>query len=115
MNLDSFDRGEDIYRSATLMIDNVAADTSDFTTIAVEVRHKFSKVVIGSYTLAGGTVQTPAPTSAGIITFIVARSDNESAQTGIYEYEITTTETDADYEDSIRYRKFIGDCFKLNP
>lgn len=115
MNIDKFDRGEDIYRAATLMIDDAEADTSTFNTIIVEVRHAFSKAVIGSYSLAAGTVERPEPTTAGVITFIVSRSETEDAATGEYEYEITTTETDADYEDSTRYRKFVGTCFYLEP
>ena len=109
----SFERGEDIFRSVTLSIGGVAADTADFTTIAVKVFHKSSKVEIGSYTAADVTVGTPAPTTDGIITFIVSRSENADVATGIYSYEVETTEVDADYGGGIRTRKFIGDCFNL--
>ena len=116
MILDKFDRGEDIFRSATLYIDDTPADTANFVTIELEVRHKYSKVVMALYSMAAGTIDTPLPTNAGIITWIIERQDNTvDVQTGIYEYEVTTTELDADYLAGTRYRKFIGDCFILNP
>ena len=111
--IDAFEQGEDIFRSVILAIDGVVADTANFTTIAVKVFHKFSKVEIGSYTKAAGTVDTPAPTTDGIITFIISRSETDDAQTGIYSYEVETTEVDADYEGGFRTRKYIGDCFNL--
>jgi len=114
--LETFERGEDIFRSATLYIDDTPADTANFVTIELEVRHKYSKVVMALYSMAAGTIDTPLPTNAGIITWIIERQDNTvDVQTGIYEYEVTTTELDADYLAGTRYRKFIGDCFILNP
>ena len=114
--LDKFNRGEDIYRESVLEIDGEPTDTANFTTIAIEVRHKYSKEVLGLYSMAAGTIDTPAPTTSGVITWIIERQDNtDTVQTGIYEYEVTTTELDADYFAGIRYRKFIGDCFILNP
>lgn len=113
MNLDKFEQGEDIFRSVTLYIGNVVADTADFDTIEVDVFHKHSLIKIGEYSVAGGTVDTPAPTTDGVITFIVSRTETDDAQTGIYQYEIITTETDADYEAGSRTRKYKGDCFIL--
>ena len=113
--MDKFDRGEDIYRSATLTIDDTAADTADFLTIEVVVRHKFTQVTLDTYTKADSEVETPDPTSGGVITFIVPVSKTTIARVGTYEYEATTTETDTDYEDNTRTRKFVGDCFFLNP
>ena len=113
MNLDKFERGEDIFRSVTLTIDGSAADTLNFLTIEVRVFHKHSLIEIGSYSKSGGTVDNPAPTTDGVITFIVSRSENDDVATGIYQYEVETTETDADFEAGTRTRKFIGDCFIL--
>jgi len=112
-SLDSFEKGEDIYRSVALTVGGSAVDTADFDTIEVNVYHKYTLENIGSYSVAAGTVETPAPTSGGVITFIVGRSDNEDARTGIYKYEVITTETDTDYEDNTRYREYNGDCFIL--
>ena len=94
-------------------MDSVVADTADFLTIDVRVYNKKTKKDIGTYSVAGGTVTKEAPTTAGIITFIVTRTESQSAHTGVYAYEIETTETDTDYTDNVRGRKFIGDCFRL--
>ena len=111
--MDTFERGEDIFRNPILKIEGEAADTADFTTIEVRVFHSGSKKEIGSYLKAAGTVSTPAPTTDGIIEFIISRSENRNAQIGTYSYEAKTTEVDADYEDGSRTRKFIGECFEL--
>ena len=113
MAIDTFEQGEDIFRSVTLTIEGVATDTANFTTIGVKVFHKFSKVEIGSYTAGAGTVDTPIPTTDGVITFIISRSENDDVAIGIYSYEVETTEVDADFEGGTRTRKFIGDCFNL--
>ena len=113
--MDSFNKNEDIYRSATLQISSVAADTANFTAIEVDVYHSRTLAKIGEYTLAAGTVTKASPTSGGGITFIVAASETADAETGVYYWEARTTETDADYEDSTRLRKFAGECFKLEP
>jgi len=111
--MDVFEQGEDILRTVTLSTDGTVADTADFLTIDVRVYHKRTKADIGTYSVAGATVTKEAPTTAGIITFIVSRTECQSATTGIYSYEIETTETDADYTGGVRGRKFIGDCFRL--
>ena len=115
MSIDKFTRAnEDISRSVTLTTDgSTAIDTSTLTAISVEVRHKKFKTVIGSYTLAASTVTKASPTSGGIITFIVSRTDTASQPVGVYEYEIETIETDSGYESSARHRSFVGDCFYL--
>ena len=112
-NIGAFERAEDIFRSVTLTIDGALADTSNFTTIEVRVFHKFNKVQVGSYSRVGGTVDNPAPTTSGVITFIVSRTENDDAATHIYSYEVETSEVDADFEGGTRTRKFIGDCFNL--
>ena len=111
--MDKFERGEDIARSVTLTINGVAADTSFFITIEVDVYHKRSLIKIGEYSFVAGTVTKELPTTDGVISFIVSRTENESAATGIYTYEIETTEADADYSGGVRHRKYKGDCFNL--
>jgi len=111
--MDAFDRGEDIYRSATLTVDSSAYDTANFLTIEVVIRHRYTQVTLDTLTLADSEVTKESPTSSGIISFIVPRSVTSTAKTGTYEYEITTTETDTDYADNTRYRKFVGICFYL--
>lgn len=111
--IDPFNRGEDIYREATLTIDGVAADTANFTEITIIVRQKFSKVVIGTYTFTGGTVTKELPTTDGKVSFIINRADTEDEQTGIYEANIVTQELDADYVGGIRYREVDMDLLNL--
>ena len=115
--MDSFTRGnEDISRSVTLTSDgSTAYDTDDFTAISVEVRHKKFGTVIGSYTLAASTVTQESPTTDGIITFIVSRTETASQPVGVYEYEVETIESDTDFESSVRHRSFVDDCFYLKP
>ncbi len=113
MTLDTFERGEDIYREIPLQADGVVVDTADFDTIEVRVLHKHSKVNIGTYSVALGTVTRELPTADGIISFIIPVADNEDAQTGIYQCKVTTTETDIDYPDNIRTRIGKEDNFIL--
>ena len=113
MALDEFRQNEDIYREIELSTEGSVADTSGFDTIEVKVVHKETLVVIGTYTVAGGTVTKESPTSAGIISFIVPRSATTNASIGIHEFQVTTTETDADYESGVRQRLGVGDCFVL--
>lgn len=111
--MDKFERGEDIFRTVTLTIGGSAVDTSTFDTIEVDVYHKYSLIKIGEYSVAAGTVTKELPTSDGVISFIVSRTENDDAQTGIYQYEVITTEADADFEAGTRKRKYKGDCFIL--
>ena len=111
--MDSFEQGEDIYREPTLEIGGVAANTADFDIIEVDVYHKHSLIKIGEYSLAAGTVTKELPTTSGVISFIISRTENQEAQTGIYAYEVETTEADADYDGDVRHRKYKGDSFDL--
>ena len=112
--MNSYERGESIPVTATLQDDDGGTfDTANFLTIAVKVKHKRNGVSLGSYSLAEETVTKESPESGGQITFICEDSETATPPTGVYEYQITTTETDADYEDSTRTRRFRGDCFYL--
>lgn len=111
--MNSFEQGEDIYREILLTIGGVAADTANFLTITCKVVHELPNVQIGSYSFAAGTIKKNLPTNEGKISFIISKTENNIANPGIYQHEIETTETDADYEDSVRYRKLIGNCFRL--
>ncbi len=113
MAIDNFEQYEDIYREIPLTIGGEAVDTDNFLTITVSVYHKKNKTEIGSYSVTGGTVTKEVPTTDGKISFIVSKTENKDATIGIYTHEVTTTETDVDYEGGIRQRKLIGDCFNL--
>lgn len=113
--MDSFTSGsEDIPVTVTITSDGTTAlDTSNFTEVSVSVAHKKYNTEIGSYTFTGGTVSKGSPTSDGKVTFIVSRSDTSGEPKGVYEYTITTQESDASYESNIRYRSYTGDCLYL--
>lgn len=115
MALDKFEQGEDIYMEFELQIGGVATDTDDFLTIEVEIFHKFSRINLDTFTLAGGDVHKAAPTTDGIIWVIIPQSETDDAETGIYQFQITTTETDTNYPANTRYRRCIEDCFILGP
>ena len=111
--MDNFDRGESIPRTVTLTDGTNNLDTANFTDIIVKVTHKHLKTELGRYSLNDSSVTKESPTSGGQITFIVEDSTTPSAALGVYQYQVKTRETDADYESSIRTRTFVGDCFYL--
>lgn len=113
IEMDSYERGESIPVTTTLTDGTNNLDTADFLTIVVKVKHKKYSVLLGSYSLAAGTVTKKSPTSGGQITFICEASETATPPTKVYEYQVTTTETDAHYEDNTRTRRFRGDCFYL--
>ena len=111
--MDSYERGESIPITATLTDGTNNLNTANFLTIVVLVKHKYRSVSLGSYSLAAGTVTKESPTSGGQITFICEDSETTTPPTGVYEWQVTTTETNEGYEDSTRTRRFRGDCFYL--
>ncbi len=111
--IDSFEQGEDIHREVELQTLGAAIDTANFLTIEVDVFHRNAQTKIGEYSVAGGTVTKEIPTIDGIISFIVPRTATANQRTGLYDYEVITTEIDVDYIDNIRKRKFTGTCFNL--
>ena len=112
--MDSFARGASIPRTITLTDGTNALDTANFLTIEVKVRHRKWDTLLGTYTLADGEVTRESPTSGGQITFIIPADTTTDLPVGVYSYQVTTTETDADYEDSTRTRRLVpADGFYL--
>ena len=112
--MNSYDRRESIPVTVTLTSDGTTAlDTSNFVTITVKVTHKHLGSSMGRYSLVDSSVTKESPTTDGQITFICEDSETANAPLGVYKYQVKTTETDADYESSIRTRTFVGDCFYL--
>ena len=112
--MDSFAQGSSIPRTVTLTDGTNNLDTSNFLTIEVKVKHRKWRTSLGTYTLAAGEVTKESPTSGGQITFIIPAATSEDGAVGVYEYDVTTTETDADYENSTRTRKLVpAECFYL--
>lgn len=117
--MDIFEKGEDIPRTVTLYESQATyeaggdpLDTSIFSTIEVVV---FGRVhdVIGTYTLAGGTVTRLSPTSDGQIFFIIPSETTDDSKAMKYYYRIKTTESNVDYPNNIRTRYFLDWCFEL--
>ena len=112
--MDVFARNSDIPRTITLTDGTDDLDTDGFLTIEVKVRHKKWNTLMGTYTLAGGTVTKESPTTDGQISIYIPPADNEDKPVGVYVYQVTTTETDADYTGSVRTRRLVPeDCFYL--
>jgi len=111
--INTYERGiEDILCTMTLSgID----DTADLTEIEIKVYHAASQQVIGTYTFTGGTVTKVEPTTSCVIVWIVGRDDTEDQPTGLYRYQIETTENDDDYPEGKRHRSASGECFIINP
>jgi len=112
-DMNEYNRGiEDIVCSFTL--GNIT-DTDPLTEIEVKVYHASSQQVIGTYTFTGGTVTKVEPTTSCVIVWIVGRDETEDQPTGLYRYQIETTENDDDYPEGKRHRSASGECFILNP
>lgn len=82
---------------------------ADKTEVTIVVKHKKLGTTIGTYTLTGGTV-TVVTTAAS---FIVGRSETDSQPTGVYVAQVTTKETNANYESNIKQESFQVDLFYL--
>lgn len=109
--MNNFDRGESIPITVVCNDeDGTALDCDNFVTIVVKVTHKHLKTELDRLSLADSEV-----TADGVngITFIIPQSVTATGALGVYEYQIKTTESDSDYENSTRNRTFRGDCFYL--
>jgi len=112
--MDTFTRGASIPRTITLTDGTDNLDTSDFLTIEVKVKHKYYGVDLGTYTLADSEITKETPTTGGQITFIIPATSSTNKSVGVYSYQVTTTETDTDYENNVRTRRLVpDDCFML--
>jgi len=112
--MDAFTRGTSIPRTITLTDGTDNLDTSDFLTIEVKVRHKKWNTLMGAYTLAASEVTKEDPTTGGQVSIYIPASYSISLPVGVYVYQVTTTETDSNYEDSTRTRRLVPtDCFYL--
>ena len=111
--MDEFDKGASVPRTITLVdTDGDAMDTADFTTIEVRV-FNFIHQVIGTYSVADGTVTKIVPTTTGNIFFVVPSTVSAVSRALKYFYRVRTTETDGDYPTGVRTRSFTGWGFKL--
>lgn len=112
--MDIFVKGiEDIERIPTLLVDDAVYNTSVFTAITVNVFHHKTLTIIGTYTLAAGTVEKVAPTSYGQIRFVVTSEQTAAAKKGKYFYQVQTLEADTDFPGNVRERAFTDWCFEL--
>ena len=115
--MDEFEQGESI--GLTILLSENAAgtipiDTSTLLTIGVLVRHKYRNTDAGTYSLVNGKLVKLSPTADGEVFCDIPPSVSTTLNIGIYEYQITTTETNTDYDGNVRTRMFIDTCFKLN-
>jgi len=110
--MDIFEKGESIPRTIELSDNDIVLNTAIFLTIEVVV---FSWIhnVIGTYTLAGGTVTLLVPNTDGQIFFVVPATITAASRAIKYYYRIKTTETNTDYPTGIRTREYLGWCFDL--
>ena len=108
MSLDTFNKGGSVPRTVTLVDSDLdPLDTSTFTTIEVKI---FSWIhrVIGTYSVADGTVTRLAPNSEGQIFFVVPATITAVSRAMKYFYRVKTTEVDGDYPTGVRTRSFTG-------
>ena len=112
MSLDQFDKGASVPRTVTITDGTDPLDTATFLTIEVKVWNWLHRV-IGTYTLAAGTVTRLAPTTGGQVFFVVPSATTLVSRALKYFYTIKTTEVDGNYPTGVRTRKFTGWGFKL--
>ena len=113
--MDVFADTNDVPRTITLNDeDDTALDTGNFLTIEVKLRHRYQGTLIGTYTLADSEVTQETPTTGGQVTVIVPTEDIENKPVGVLDFHVKTTETNANYPDSVRTRTMVPkECFKL--
>lgn len=104
MSLDTFNKGGSVPRLVTLTDeDDNLLDVSNFLTIEAKVFNKLHRG-LSTYTLAAGTVITVYPYTNGQIFFVVPETESAQIRAMKYYIQITTTETNVDYPNSIRTR-----------
>ena len=114
IDLDEYYQGESIPITLTLTDrDGNAIDLDSLDDITVTVFHKRSLIIMGTFTLSGGTVTKTTPAS-GILDVKLDGTDTDGESTGIYVAQVDTEETDADYT-PLRYRYGQEDTFILLP
>ena len=109
--MDIYEQGESIDREILLADGTTPFDSNDFLTISVQVKRKYSLDDAGTYSIANGKLSRESET--GVVFFDIPPSVSATLPVGIYLYEVTTTETDSDFDGGIRTRVYQGDCFKL--
>ena len=87
-------------------------DLDDLLDIWVGLFHKLTNNTLSTIQLTLGTV-IKVDAAAGHCRVITNTSVSEWAEIGIYEVETRTSETDAAYENSIRYRGWTAEAFEL--
>lgn len=111
-NLDYYFTGESIPLTLTITDrDGNAIDLDSLDDITVTVFHKYSLIIMATFTLSGGTV-TKTDAANGVCDIILNGTDTTGEQTGIYCTQVDTEETDADYT-PLRYRYGQADAFIL--
>ena len=109
---DTFNKGESVDITMTLLDGTSVLDTGIFVTIEVEILDYMLRP-LGTYTLADAEISRLIPTTDGEIFFVVPEAVSATGRIGKYFFKLTTTEADADYPDSVRTRMASGLCFNL--
>lgn len=112
MNLDIYFTGESIPLTLTILDkDGIAVDLDSLDDITVTIHHKYSLIIMQTFTLSGGTV-TKTDAANGICDIIIDGTDTDGEQAGIWMSQVDTEETDPDYTPK-RYRYGSSDAFIL--
>jgi len=111
---DIFNRGASIPRTVLLTYEDTGLpiDTDDLDDILFDVFHAVTNRELDDFSLGAGTV-TIIDANNGEVRFIVPQSVSTTAKLGNYMMTVTTTETDAAFENNTQIRKDITFSFKL--
>jgi hypothetical protein len=113
MAIDIFYQGESFNRTITITdSDGNAIDLDTLNEITVEVFRAGTYNTIITKTLTGGGVEKTDASNGECICYF-DKSETESLKPGIYKVEITTQETNTNYENDTLYGVGQSDFFEL--
>ena len=113
--MDTYIRGESIGLKITLTLPSgTVIDLTTLQTISISVYHSRLGTSLKTGTYAGGEITYFTDGSDGILEFFIEDGLTALANPGAYDYLITVTETDTDFDDNTDTGKQTGTAFYLN-
>lgn len=111
--MDKYIQGQSIDRRILLNDNGIAIDTGIFLTIEVLVRRVCGNYDGGTYTKAAGTLTQESPTTDGYVFYDIPPATSLTMKPGVWLQQLTTTETDANYDGGVRTRTQTGGQFRV--
>lgn len=112
--MDEYVQGGSIDRTVNLNDGTNPIDTDDFSTIEVIAANTHSGETAGPYSIALANLTKLDPKSEGNVFFDIPPAVSLLMSPGLWDLQVTTTETDADYDSNERTRRYKGPSFILH-